>query len=186
MGKIKLNPIVDSRLTLAAALAGTPAPAAITDALCLLEVDYYAFDDKLHRGQLVVHKRLREEAAEIFAIIRARRFPVAKVIPIVHYAWSDEASMADNNSSAFNYRLIAGTNRLSRHAEGLAIDINPFQNPIIYSDGTSLPAGGEYRPGAAGALDREGPVVQAFAVRGWQWGGDFANLRDYHHFEKSF
>lgn len=176
--------IIDSRLTLAAALTGTAAPPTVTALLCLLEVHYYAFDGKLHQGQLVVHKNFREEVAVIFTIIQARRFPVGKVIPIVHYDWSDEASMADNNSSAFNYRPVAGTTRLSRHAEGLAIDINPCQNPVVYGDGASLPAGAKYRPGASGALAREGPIVQAFVARGWHWGGDFTNRRDYHHFEK--
>lgn len=186
MGKTKSTDIIiDSRLTFTAALAGTAAPPSITAALCLLGVYYYAFDGKLHQGQLVVHKSLQEEVAEVFAIIQTRHFPVAKVVPIVHYGWSDEASMVDNNSSAFNYRLVAGTARLSCHAEGRAIDLNPYQNPVVYADGASLPAGAEYLPQASGALTRKGPVVQAFAARGWQWGGDFTNLRDYHHFEKA-
>ena len=186
MGKTsKLAAIVDSGLSFAAAIADTKAPPSVTAALCLLKVHYYAFDGQLHQGQLVVHRSLRKELQKIFAIIQARRFPLAGVIPIVHYGWSDEASMAANNSSAFNYRPVVGTTRLSRHAEGLAIDLNPCQNPVVYADGTSLPTGAVYRPGAGGGvLAREGPVVQAFAARGWRWGGDFANLRDYHHFEK--
>lgn len=176
--------IVDSRRSFQAAIAGTEAPPAITKELCLLEVRYCSFDGRLHQGQLVVHKRLKEELTDIFAVIRAICFPVAKVVPIVHYGWSDEASMADNNTAAFNYRLVAGTTRLSRHATGQAIDINPGQNPVIYADGVSLPPGAVYAPQAKGTLTPASLIMQEFLSRGWQWGGDFHGLKDYHHFEK--
>ncbi len=176
--------IVDSRLNFPAAIHGTAAPPAIIKDLCLLPVRYYSFDGRLHQGQLVVHQCLLEELTDIFAVIRATCFPVAKVVPIVHYGWSDEASMADNNTSAFNYRLVAGTTRLSRHATGQAIDINPGQNPVIYADGVSLPPGAVYAPQAKGALTPDGLIMQEFLSRGWQWGGDFQCLKDYHHFEK--
>lgn len=176
--------IVDSRFSFQAALAGTAAPPVITEELCLLEVRYWSFDGRLHQGQLLVNQRLQEELADIFAIIRAVRFPVAKVIPIVHYDWSDEASMADNNTSAFNYRLIAGTTRLSRHATGQAIDINPCQNPFIYADGVSLPPGAVYVPQVPGTLSPDSDIMQALLSRGWKWGGDFQGRKDYHHLEK--
>ena len=104
--------------------------------------------------------------------------------PIVRYGWSDEASMAADNTSAFNYRLIAGTDRLSRHATGRALDINPRRNPAVYPDGRIAPAGAVYRPGSPGTFTGEHPVVLAFRERGWRWGGDFTHLQDYHHFEK--
>jgi hypothetical protein len=176
--------IVDSRLGFQAAIAGTAAPPAITKELCLLEVRYWSFDGRLHQGQLVVNQRLQEELADIFAFIRASRFPVAKVMPVVHYGWSDEASMSDNNTSAFNYRLIAGAARLSRHATGQAIDINPRQNPVIYADGVSLPPGAVYDPQAPGTLAPDSLLRHEFLSRGWQWGGDFQGLKDYHHLEK--
>jgi peptidoglycan LD-endopeptidase CwlK len=176
--------IVDSRLSFVEAIAGTEAPPDVIRELCLLEVRYNSFDGRLHQGQLVIHKRLKEELAEIFAALRASFFPVARVVPIVHYGWSDEASMADNNTSAFNYRLVAGTARLSRHATGQAIDINPRQNPVIYADGVALPPGARYEPPARGTLTPGSLVMQEFLSRRWQWGGDFSGLRDYHHFEK--
>jgi peptidoglycan L-alanyl-D-glutamate endopeptidase CwlK len=176
--------IVDSRLSFAAAIAGTEAPRAVIKELCLLDVCYLSFDGKLHQGQLVVHRRLQEELVEIFTVIRAVGFPVAKVVPIVHYRWSDEASMADNNTSAFNYRRVAGTNRLSRHATGQAIDINPGQNPVIYADGISLPPGAVYNPHAPGTFTPGSAVMREFLSRGWQWGGNFKSVRDYHHWEK--
>ena len=178
--------IVDSQCSFSAAIAGTTAPADIIRELCLLEVGYFSFDARLHQGQLLVHKRLQEDVADIFAIIKASGFPVAKVVPIVYYHWLDEASMVDNNTSAFNYRLVAGTSRLSRHAAGQAIDINPYQNPVIYADGVSLPPGARYDPRAKGTLTPDSLIMQEFLSRGWQWGGDFPDLQDYHHFEKFF
>jgi peptidoglycan L-alanyl-D-glutamate endopeptidase CwlK len=176
--------IVDSRLSFTAAIAGTEAPRTVIEELSLLDVCYVSFDGRVHQGQLVVHRRLQDELAEIFAVIRAIGFPVAKVVPIVQYGWSDEASMAENNTSAFNYRRVAGANRLSRHATGQAIDINPGQNPVIYTDGVSLPPGAMYAPRAPGTFTPDSPLLQAFLLRGWQWGGDFQGLKDYHHWEK--
>jgi D-alanyl-D-alanine carboxypeptidase len=94
--------------------------------------------------------------------------------------------MEDNNSSGYNCRLIAGTTQPSRHASGLAIDINPVQNPYIVGGAVYPPAGIPYldrtelRPGM---LSDGGPVVQAFAKVGWRWGGHWQEPRDYHHFE---
>ena len=126
--------IIDSQMSFAEAIDGTKAPDHVIRELCLVDVLYYSFDGKLHQGQLVVHQSVRQEMEEIFALMRSERFPVARAIPIVRYGWSDNASMADNNTSAFNYRRVAGTRRLSRHATGHAVDINPIQNPVIYQE----------------------------------------------------
>jgi len=176
--------VFDSAMTFDEAVAGCPAPQAVVSALCLMEVSYYGFDGRLHGGQLLVHASLEEDLRELFALIRETRFPLYSVIPIVRFGWSDEASMAADNSSAFNYRFIAGTERLSRHAAGLAVDLNPFQNPVIYENGEIHPPGALYRPETPGTLTEGSPVVQAFLRRGWNWGGHFQHLRDYHHFEK--
>jgi peptidoglycan LD-endopeptidase CwlK len=176
--------VIDSGMSFSEAIAGTGAPEDLIRELCLLDVYYYSFDGKLHRGQLVVNRLLRREVEGIFAMIRQERFPVAKAVPMVQYGWSDERSMEDNNTSAFNYRLIDGTQRLSRHAVGHAVDINPRQNPVIYSSGRILPAGAVYRPGTAGTLTADSAVVRAFENKGWRWGGLFDHVRDLHHFQK--
>jgi hypothetical protein len=93
--------------------------------------------------------------------------------------------MEANNSSAFNYRFIAGTQKLSNHASGLAVDLNPFQNPFIYGTGKIQPSGAVYRLDAPGTLTELSPILQAFLERGWQWGGHFQGFLDYHHFEKN-
>jgi peptidoglycan LD-endopeptidase CwlK len=121
---------------------------------------------------------------EIFRMIEASGFPVARVVPIVQYGWSDDRSMADNNASGFNYRLVFGTDRLSRHAFGKAVDINPFQNPVIYDNGLISPDGALYNTEKPGTLFETHPIVRAFLRRGWQWGGHFKDFKDYHHFDK--
>ena len=176
--------IADSRMDFPEAVAGTAAPGEILAALTLLDVRYAGFDGRLHTGQIVVHREVAGELAEIFTRIEALKFPVAQVVPVVRYAWSDEASMAANNSSAFNYRLVEGTKRLSLHAAGRAVDINPWLNPVFYPDGRSAPAGALWRPGSPGTFADGHPVVLAFLERGWRWGGHFAHVLDYHHFDK--
>jgi hypothetical protein len=176
--------IVDSRMSFAEAVAGTAAPPEVIETLCLFDISYYAFDGKMHLGQLLAAKSLRSDLAEIFFRMRDLCFPVAKAVPIVRYAWSDLASMADNNTSCFNYRFIQNTTRFSRHAHGTAIDINPRQNPLVYGDGTSLPPGAVYSSTVAGTFSPLCPILGEFLSRGWKWGGDFTAYRDYHHFEK--
>jgi peptidoglycan L-alanyl-D-glutamate endopeptidase CwlK len=177
-------PIIDSRMTFREAINGTKAPTEVVRDLCLLDVRYYSFDGMLHQGQLVVHKDIKADVVEIFRLIERLRFPVNKAVPIVAYGWSDDASMADNNASAFNYRTVAGTKRLSRHACGLAVDINPFRNPVVYNSGRISPQGAVYRPGDPGVLTTGHPVVEEFLKRGWQWGANFKSMKDYHHFDK--
>jgi peptidoglycan LD-endopeptidase CwlK len=177
--------IVDSDLDFACAVEGTEAPRQILETLRLIDVRYHGFDGHRHKGQLVVHRDLAPDLLELFTLMERQRFPVTCAAPIVCFGWSDEASMTADNSSAFNYRLIAGTNRLSRHALGRAVDINPWENPAMYPEGRITPPGAVRRPEKPGTFTEEHPVVQAFRQRGWRWGGDFTHIRDYHHFEKS-
>ena len=177
--------IVDSAMDFAQAVAGTAAPRQILESLRLIDVGYRGFDGHRHKGQLVVHRDLAQDLLELFNLMERQRFPIACATPIVCFDWSDEASMAADNSSAFNYRLIAGTARLSRHALGRAVDINPLENPAIYPDGRIAPAGAVRRPEKPGTFTKDHPVVQAFRDNSWRWGGDFTHIRDYHHFEKA-
>ncbi|MBN1665313.1 MAG: M15 family metallopeptidase [Deltaproteobacteria bacterium] len=179
-----MKPVIDSRINFEEAVYGTAAPESIISSLCLMDVCYFSFDGRLHQGQLVIHQSLKKDMEEIFAIIEKSRFPVAKAIPIVKYGWSDDASMADNNTSAFNYRFVAGTKNLSRHAWGMAVDINPFQNPVIYQNGISEPVNAVYAPSESGSFSEDHPIVREFIRRGWHWGGHFDDMKDYHHFDK--
>ncbi len=177
--------IIDSAMSFSEAIEGSTAPLEIIDSLSMIDVYYHSFDGLRHQGQILVDARLEDDIYEIFERIDRLKFPVGKVIPIVSYQWEDGDSMADNNSSAFNFRVIADTNKLSLHSFGRAVDINPVQNPVIYPTGLIAPTGAVYRPENHGTFTTDHPVVSEFLKRGWHWGGNFEQPKDYHHFEKT-
>jgi hypothetical protein len=175
--------VIDSNLDFEEAVTGLSIPKNILENLRIVDVYYYGFDDKLHKGQLVVHKDVVLNIIEIFEFIRESRFPIDKVVPISKYGWSDEKSMQDNNTSAFNYRFISGARVISNHASGLAIDINPRFNPYV-KNGNSVPVNCVHDTTKAGTISSGSQLVKEFNKRGWQWGGDWKSLKDYQHFEK--
>lgn len=175
--------IIDSELTFDEAIAGISIPEDILKQLELVNVQYYSFDAKLHQGQLLVNKKVKKDVQEIFDIIKATKFPIDKVIPIVKYNWDDENSMMDNNTSAFNYRNVKGTKIKSYHSYGLAIDINPLQNPH-FKGGKTYPKNANYNPKNKGTFTNENLIVKEFKKRGWSWGGNWKSSKDYQHFEK--
>ena len=176
--------IIDADMSFEQAVAGSPAPKAVIDSLCLIDVNYYSFDGKIHKGQLVINKAVKKDIEDIFKLILKEKFPIGKCIPIVKYKWSDDASMEDNNTSSFNYRFIAGTKRISNHSYGKAIDINPFKNPVEHKDGRISPKGAKYDSTAPGTFTAENPIVKEFLKRGWRWGRNFTEYHDNHHFDK--
>jgi peptidoglycan LD-endopeptidase CwlK len=177
--------IIDSSLRLDQALKleqEIPAPKEVLDRQRLVDVEYYSFDKKLHRGQIVVDRDLVRNVEDAFDLIKRLRFPIKSVIPIgSKFATDDKKSTALNNSCGFNYRYIAGTDRLSNHSFGRAIDINPWLNPYIRSD---YRQGGEYNPTTPGTITADSELVQFFKAHGWEWGGDWIDRKDYMHFEK--
>ena len=180
-----MKPVIDSALTIEEALRGTAAPEDIRASLRIAAVRYRSFDGAVHAGQLVVHESVAREVEEIFEELLALSFPIERVRPVSAYGWDDEASMTDNNSSAFNYRAIACTDRLSNHSYGLAIDINPFLNPYEQLDGKIVPAGSSYDPSKPGTFTAGSAAVNAFTSRGWRWLGERAENRDLQHFDKN-
>lgn len=176
--------IIDSNLSFKEAFGTQAIPTKIKEQLCVINVRYYSLDGKIHQGRLIIHKELKEDINSIFSEILNSKFPIAKVIPISKYKYSDYDSMKANNTSGFNYRVIEGTKKLSNHALGRAIDINPFLNPAIRK-GKVVPEGATYNPKAVGTITEDGIVVTAFKKRGWKWGGEWKNQKDYQHFEKN-
>lgn len=183
------NPIIDSNITLSEALRKY-APPEFKEKQGLVEVLYYSFDGKIHRGQLVIDKRLIKDIQEIFRVALENKFPITSVVPISssrflkNGKWNDDGqSMLANNTSAFNYRKVTGGKSLSRHAYGFAIDINPVQNPYI-KGGIVLPPNAVYDIRKPGTLSRDSVVVKSFIRLGWVWGGNWKSLKDYQHFEK--
>lgn len=179
--------VVDSHQTFAQAVAGTSAPDSIVQTLELVDVEYYSFDDQLHRGQIVVHRALVDDVKRLFAEIKRRKFPIESVIPLKFDLPDNRTSMETlNNSYGFHYRpiLIAQTTKLSVHSTGRGIDLNPFQNPAILASGEILPPKASYVPDAPGTITQNLWLTELMRELGWEWGGDWVSLKDYMHFEK--
>ncbi|HEV2711537.1 MAG TPA: M15 family metallopeptidase [Gaiellaceae bacterium] len=152
--------------------------------LRLLRVSYWGFDRRAHVGSIVVRSTAARGVLSVFRRLYAARFPIRRLRPVDAYRGSDDASMAADNTSGFNCRPVRGTRRWSQHAYGLAIDINPVENPFVHRAGVDPPAGRRYldrsrvRPGMVRPGD---VVVRAFASIGWSWGGLWSSP-DYQHF----
>lgn len=158
-------------------------PESITNQMTIIQVKFNDYNGNDSTGTMVVNKKIAKEVIEIFDEIKSSGFQIEKVIPISEYEWNDDKSMEDNNTSAYNYRLAANTKKLSNHAYGMAIDINPRYNPMVIKNKVS-PANGSYSKENKGTISADSQVVKIFKKRGWKWGGDYKSLKDYQHFEK--
>jgi peptidoglycan LD-endopeptidase CwlK len=176
--------MTNKMMTLEESLGTLEIPQDIRDTLELIDVPYLSFDGNRGTGQLVLHRDLANDIREIFDALLELKFPIEKIVPIVAYGWDDLASMADNNTSAFNYRVIYGTTELSNHARGRAIDINPLLNPYLTTTGEVLPAGAMRDLSKLGTIADDSEVVQLFLSRGWTWGGHWSDRKDWQHFQK--
>jgi hypothetical protein len=167
-------------------------PAVIGDEeLVYLHVLYYDFDGQTQEGELICNRGIVQDLVEIFAGLYQAKYPIEKIRLIDVYDGDDASSMADDNSSCFNYRTIVGTDNLSMHAYGLAVDINPLYNPYITGDGGDT----IIWPEAASAyadrsldfpykIDHDDLCYRLFTEHGFTWGGDWSGNKDYQHFEK--
>jgi hypothetical protein len=154
-----------------------------------VDVNYIGFDGQTHRGELIVHQDVAADVIAIFEQLHRLGYPIAKMQTVARYPGAeDELSMQDNNTSAFNCRMLPSGRAWALHAYGRAIDVNPLINPFIDSRGDIQPkTAGPYLdrnrtdPGILHAGD---PAVSAFTDRGWRWGGDWRTPKDYQHFER--
>ena len=150
--------------------------------LRLLRLAHWDFAGRRMIGELVVHRDVAADVVAVFRRLYRARFPIRRMVRVDAYRGSDRASMAADNTSGFNCRFAqaAGPRRWSEHAYGRAIDVNPVENPYVQGPRVSPPAGRAFanrsrsRPGMAVA---GGVLVQAFAARGWSWGGRWARHR---------
>ncbi len=162
---------------------GCPVP---PEQLRRVTLTHWGFDGTTHTGTVDVHQDHADAVIEVFRQLFALGFPIERMEPVDVYGGSDDASMAVNNTSAFNCRAVTGGTTYSQHSYGWAIDINPRQNPYVTSGGTVLPPEGaaytdrsDAQPGMILAGDA---VVQAFESIGWSWGGYWSDPNDYQHF----
>jgi len=175
------------------------------DDLRLMRLSYWGPDKHAHMGELVVNAKATSKMAAVFKAIYEAHFPIETMKPVEAYpsqpagsGASDDDSMAADNTSAFNCRPVTGGGRFSYHAWGLAVDINPVQNPYaktnsdykVYPGSVVPPSGDSYvdaNPDGTLKVDRSNvrpgmitsgdAVVRAFEKEGATWGGDFLTMQ---------
>ena len=160
--------------------------------LAYVTVSFGGFDARPHTGELVVHQRVAKDIVGVFARLYAARFPIEEMRVTTAADIAAPTTGDGNNTAAFLCRASLGRKdrqkQWSEHAYGVAIDINPFQNP--YWHGTlvlpELAFAYTDRAWVRPGMIRPGDVVtQAFAEIGWTWGGTWESRLDYMHFSEN-
>lgn len=172
---------------------GDSQPEITFDELRYVHILHYGFDGEPREGELICNQLIAQDLAEIFLELYRNEYQLEKVLLIDEYEGDDTASMEDNNTSCFNYRPVEGTKRLSKHAYGLAVDVNPLYNPYITyaEDGTE-----EVSPVSAVPyadrdarfpykIDEADLCYKLFLQHGFTWGGNWNSVKDYQHFQKA-
>lgn len=158
-----------------------------------VRIIHYDFQGQIQEGELVVNQKIAYAVMRAFYQLYKWEYPIESVRLVDDYEGDDEQSMEANNSSAFNYRTVEGRTELSKHALGMAVDINPKMNPYVRKD--------EYFPkNATEYLERDPEkctgqhrdkmihkndmAYKIFKRNGFSWGGDWTDSKDYQHFER--
>lgn len=160
-----------------------------------LRITYLGYDNQEHLGEMIVHKDVADDIIAIFQELFEHKFPIERMQLIEAYFEEgrddraiDNAAVADNNTSAFFFRYIGGTTIVSEHGLGTALDINSAVNPFYDpQDGHICPPNAHkfldrQRDDVKGLIKKGSVCEQAFKKRGWKWGGDWKNVKDYQHF----
>jgi hypothetical protein len=159
-------------------------PVAVTD-LRYVTVSFRGFDGLAHTGELLVNARAASAMVKVFAKLFAEGYPIERMWVTSAAELNAPPTGDGNTTAAFACRPVRGQKAWSQHAYGLAVDVNPFQNPyhrgnvVLPELATSYLERGDVR---AGMIRPDGPVVRAFASVGWPWGGEYRSLKDYMHF----
>lgn len=168
-------------------------PEITVDELRYVHILHYDFEGCSTEGELICNEYIAADLTEIFYELYSNEYRLEKVLLIDEYDGDDNASMADNNTSCFNYRNIEDKAELSWHAYGLAVDINPLYNPHItwQADGTAHVSPGEAAPYTDRSLsfpykiDENDLCYKLFIRHGFTWGGNWNHSKDYQHFQKT-
>lgn len=158
-----------------------------------VHVRHMGFDGEAKDGELVVNKAIADDVLAIFEELYKADYPIEKVRLVDEYDADDEASMSDNNSSAFNFRFISHTTRISKHGLGMAVDINTRYNPYVKTVNGKLsiePANGadyvDRSKDFPHKIDHDDLCYKLFTEHGFTWGGDWTHSKDYQHFERDY
>ncbi|MFE9651354.1 M15 family metallopeptidase [Streptomyces sp. NPDC006365] len=161
----------------------------VRDQLRRVEMNYLGFDGEVHRGVLVVNADVTASVVRIFTRLFEEGFPIRRMEPMEAYDGDLNASLRDDNTSAFNCRRPDQINapfRESPHANGRAIDINPLENPWkdLRSKRWSPSAKDAARTEGKGKILKGGLVWRAFTEEGWVW--QDIKVPDYMHFDTGY
>lgn len=164
------------------------------DDLRYMNVLYYDFNGEVQTGELICNQLIAQDLIEIFYELYQNEYQIESIRLIDDYNGDDTLSMEHNNTSCFNYRMVDGTDSLSKHALGCAIDINPFYNPYIVFDKTGSgndyisPKGSEIYVDRSQnfpyKIDENDLCYKLFKAHGFTWGGNWNSCKDYQHFQK--
>ncbi len=171
---------------------GEKTPEVSFDDLRYIHIIHYDFDGNPAEGELICNKDIAQDLVEIFHKLYRNEYSIAKVRLVDEYDGDDTASMEDNNTSCFNYRTVDEKKKLSKHAYGRAIDINPLYNPYITynKDGTtnvSPKNATDYEDRSRNfpyKIDETDLCYKLFVEHGFTWGGNWNTSKDYQHFQK--
>ena len=155
--------------------------------LRLLHLLHRNFYGRAQVGEMICNKSVADDLLKIFRELYDAGYPIEKIYLIDEYGADDNRSMADNNTSCFNFRRKPGMQELSMHARGLAVDINPLYNPYVKGAHVEPVSGAVYadRKRKCPYYIRKGDACHAaFTRRGWKWGGSWRSAQDWQHFEK--
>ncbi len=174
----------------------TGTPQVSYDDLRYVGLLYKDFNGLTQAGELICNCRIAQDMVEIFHELYISDYRIDSIYLVDNYGGDDTASMCADNTSCFNYRVVDGSTSLSKHAYGLAIDINPFYNPYIVfgageggSDYISPPGSEIYADRSASfayKIDDSDLCYRLFISHGFKWGGDWNSCKDYQHFQKTF
>lgn len=158
-----------------------------------VRIVHYDFNGQIQEGELIVNQKIAYPVMKAFYELYKWEYPIERVRLVDDYEGDDELSMEANNTSAFNYRNIEGTDTLSKHALGMAIDINPRMNPYVRKDTFSPINGEEYLERdvkrckgkhADKMIHKKDILYKIMKRNGFSWGGDWNECKDYQHFER--
>ena len=154
-------------------------------ALRYLTLSFRGFDRRAHTGELVVAASVAADVVTVFHRLYDAAFPIEEMRLPTTADLEAPPTGDGNDTAAYVCRTTRGSTSLSAHAYGLAIDLDPFQNPYHKGDlvlpelASAYLDRGRHRPGM---ILPGGVVTRAFAEVGWTWGGDFRSLSDLMHF----
>ena len=157
-----------------------------------LRISHYDLEGRVHVGEMICNKLISDKLLAIFSKLYAAHYPIQRMRLPDNYDADDERQMRDNNTSCFCYRNVSGSKNLSKHARGLAIDINTLYNPYIrYSkkDGSRIvePATAvkycDRKANFPYKITTSDLCYKLFTKYGFTWGGAWRTMKDYQHFE---